>query len=89
MSSSAPFSACFSSATTFFFDVVHDVHDVEVVVGIDAGQAAVRLHLVGVLRLQLLLVAGQVADVADAAMHREVAAEIAPDGLAPSPVTPR
>ena len=45
---------------------VHDVDDVEVVVGVDAGEAAVRLDLVGRLGLQFLLVAREVADVPDA-----------------------
>ena len=61
---------------------VHDVDDVEVVVGVDAGEAAVGLDLVGRLGLQFLLVARQVADVPDARHHRvRVRAEVARDGL--------
>ena len=77
MSSSAPLSAAFSSATTFFFDGVHDVDRVEVVVGVDAGEPAVRLLLVVG---HLVLAAGQVADVPDARLHRVVVAEEARDG---------
>ena len=62
---------------------VHDVHDVEVVVRVDAGQAAVGLDLLRALGLQLLLVARQVADVPDARHHRVIIrAEVARDGLA-------
>ena len=75
--------------------VVHDVDDVEVVVGIDAGEPAVRLDLVGEVRRELLLVARQVTDVTDARLElarRDVKSlpmsEKARDGLAPSPVTP-
>ena len=38
---------------------VHDVDDVEVVVGVDAGEAAVRLALSGAADLSSLLVAGR------------------------------
>ena len=58
MSSSAFFNACFNSETTFFLLLVHDVHDVEVVVGVDAREPAVRL-LLGVGHLVLAARAGR------------------------------
>ena len=61
------------------FRVVHDVGRVEVVVGIDPGQPAVGIDLVGVVLLQFFLVARQIADVADAREDLEVVAEIARD----------
>ncbi len=61
-----------------FLGRVYDVHDVEVVLGINAREAPVRLlHVVG----HLFLAAGQIADVPDTRLHGEVATEIARDGL--------
>ncbi len=56
----------------------HDVAGVEVVVGVDAGQAAVRLLLVVG---DLFLAARKVADVPDTCFHRVIAPEVARDGL--------
>ncbi len=56
----------------------HDVTGVEVVVGVDAGQAAVRLLLVV---RDLFFAAREVADVPDTRLHRVVATEVARDGL--------
>jgi hypothetical protein len=57
---------------------VYDVHDVEVIVGVDTREPAVRF----LLRVRhFVLASGQVADVTDAGLDREVATQIARDGL--------
>ena len=66
-------------ADNFLLVRMHDVDHVEVIVGIDSGQPAVRLDLVGLHRLELALVARQVANMTDAGLHGEVASEIARD----------
>ena len=74
MSSSAPFSAALQLGDDLLLGRVHDVDDVEVVVGVDAGQPAVGLDLLGLWACSSFLSLGQVADVADARHHRVVVA---------------